>query len=318
MRRAYANLLSLLVLSAPIAFADELADGVLITHYVPGFGGPGEPHGCDDYMQLAAIGTCEDQNETVEFEDDVAIVEWYVLATWPEAKEFCGVEFGLGDYDPELVDVIDHAPCGVGAQTIPSYDPPWPEPNSGIAVTWDFDTPPSGNFVPVYMFQCRVYGSSYGTTTIPITADPMSSFLGFANCEAPPSVWYALESGVLGIHEPGDWVCPPGLAVEARACCLLYGPCLLLREEDCAEAGGVFFEEWDTCDPNPCPDPDLWYACCHGEDLHSCQMSNQLYCQAVLEGVWMEGIESCFPNPCEEFSPADETSWSRIKTLYAQ
>jgi len=50
--------------------------------------------------------------------------------------------------------------------------------------------------------------------------------------------------------------------------------------------------------------------CCHGEGFHSGQMSNQLYCQAVLEGV-----ELCLPSPCEEFSPAEQSTWSRIKTL---
>ncbi len=248
MPRSAVTFMLALAATAAIADADDLANGVFIAHYVPGFGGPGQPHGCDDYMQQARIETCAEQNETVCFEGSVAYVEWYVLAAWPEEKEFCAAEFGIGDYDPELVHLIGHNPCVNDASTIPSTDPPWPAPNSGIAIAWDIEDAPTGNFAPVYMFRCYVYGSAYGTTTIPIVPNPTyHHFLGFADCQVPPVTWDAIASGRLGIHEPGVWVCPPGWVSNVPDPSGETTPTeevnwgrikLLFREGSCADARG--------------------------------------------------------------------------------
>jgi len=354
MRRPTVTVLLALFALTAITSAEDLSNGVLITHYVPGFGGRYEPHGCEDYIQYARITSCDEQNEMATFPDYTTYVEWYVLAAWPEDREFCAVEFGLGDYNNGLVSFTEHGPCHPDATLLPTTDPPWPSPNSGIAIAFAHDAAPSGNFVPIYMFHTYAYGPYYGTTTIPLTTDPATDFIGFASCDVPPVVYACVEWGTLGINEPGEAVCPPGFG-EGFACCLGDGSCLLVYSSaSCDAAGGEFHSEWDSCDPNPCPVacclpdescvflsrhncealgglsyptydtcdpnpcPDRIYACCAGPDGHTCILVTRSACEEEYDGVWLPGEDTCYSNTCDDYTPTTETSWGLIKALYNQ
>ncbi len=200
-------ILSLVTTAA--ADPNDLAGGVLITHYVP-MGERYYPLGCDGYMQYARITTCSEQDPTVMLNDFANFIEWFVLAAWAEDKVFCGAEFGLGEYDPSMLIFLDHGPCGPDALWIPTSDPDWPAPNSGIAIAWGRDNSPSGNFVPIYQAACYAYGPYYGSTSVPLAPDPSQDFIGFASCEVPSVLYPAEDWGVLGINEPGVSVCPAG------------------------------------------------------------------------------------------------------------
>ena len=278
------------------AVADDLSGGAFICHNVPDMGYTtyveefaGEAPlswWCEQYVPLTS---CDDQVNAIYSDEDTFYDNFYVLVAWAQPKTFCAAEFGLGGYDSGLVSFSQHGACGVDPQSIPTTTPPWPAPNSGIAIAWAADNAPSGNFVPVYFFGCYLYGSGYGSTTIPLTEDPAQAFIGTASCDVPPVTYPAYEWGTLGINAEGASACfMPG--PEPEACC--FGPdCVLMLEDDCIAQGGEFYG--GVCDPNPCP-PDVPWACCFGYD---CVMLIEADC--IDQGGEFQGEDvTCDPNPC--------------------
>jgi len=279
------------------AFADNLTGGALICHTVPDLGYTtwveefgGEAPLSWWCQQLAPLASCDDQVNAIYGDDDTFYDNFYILAAWAEPKVFCAVEFGLGAYDTGLVSFPQHGACGVDPATIPTTDPAWPQPNSGIAVAWAVVNAPSGNFVPVYFFGCYLYGSYYGSTMMPLTTDPATDFAGFASCEVPPVTYDVFEMGAMGINEEGLFAC--GIPIPLEACC--FGAvCELLTEEDCITQGGDFYG--GPCDPNPCPGE--FTACCLC-DMSCLLVSAEEECYACGGVYWFPEIHSCDPNPC--------------------
>jgi len=340
-------------------WADDLSEGALICHNVPDLGyttwiedfGGEAPLSwwCAQYEPLAG---CEDQINAIYNDADTFYDNFFVLASWAEPKTFCAAEFGLGAYDAGLLSFVQHGACGWDPQSIPTTDPPWPAPNSGIAIAWAIENAPSGNFVPVYFFGCYMYGSYYGSTTVPLIPDPSADFIGFASCDAPPVTYPAYDWGALGLNEAGEaachvvpepWACCLGcecvmLTADecdelhgyfqgqgvpcdpnpcpscVYACCFYDGGCQDLFEEECAELGGTVYDDYWYCDPNPCP--DLWGACCFPEEGHPCLDDTfEEDCHEMGGAIWFVD-ETCETAPCDDYTPASTHSWGTIKDAY--
>ena len=327
------------------AVADDLSGGAFICHNVPNLGyttwveefsGQAPLNWwCDQYPPLTS---CDDQVNEIYSEEYTFYDNFYVLVAWADAKTFCAAEFGLGGYDSGLISFSQHGACGIDPQTIPTTDPAWPAPNSGIAIAWAADNAPSGNFLPVYFFGCYLYGSYYGSTTVPLTEDPAQEFIGTASCDVPPVTYPAYDWGTFGLNEAGDPACYEDVVREAccfdadcvlltmeeceaqegewaggpcdpnpclpqvGACCVI-GQCEVLTREECAEAGGTYQGDETTCDPNPCE-----AVCCY-EDMPArgqmaCVVTLEEDCATSFGGIFHPDEGSCEPNPCPQLEGA--------------
>lgn len=290
--------LALLAMVVGVAKADEhnLADGVLIAHYVPELGYTTEPPAlgwCGEYLANYAIDNCDDQNNRIDVSDFLP-ASWFVLAAWGEEKTWCAVEFGFGEYNPDHFVFGEYNPCFPQAG-LEITTPDWPGPGEGIALAVS-GHPWQGNFGPVIHFGGYAYGYG-GETMIPLDVDPPTGFAGTANCVSPPEQFAAVCLGGLGINMDGIWCCPP--MPEPWVCCdPETGACEILFEEECLAQG------WDwrpdlgqTCDPNPCPPPVVIRACCFEDG--SCALMERDPCAAV-GGIWHEEWDYCDPNPCPQ------------------
>ena len=96
-----------------------------------------------------AITQAPEQVNRIDGPDADAI--WFVLAAWHEDKEWCGVQFGFGDYDPNLFGVLEYWPVfPVEGLELPTSN--WPGPSSGTAFVTT-GNPWTGNYEPVYFFR---------------------------------------------------------------------------------------------------------------------------------------------------------------------
>lgn len=244
-------LMSIVVLGTvtPFAHADphNLAGGALIAHFVPEMGYRYDLS-CENYQQYFAISDCDEQVNSIHTSSYLPVV-WFVLAAFPEEKQWCGVEFGFSDYNQSVMAFSYYTPCYPpdGGLEIPSHD--WPGPNQGTAFVTT-GAPWVGEWQPVYMLAGYAYGY-YGSGLIQLVPDPTVShpFAGFGNCGTPPQVWDAALGG-MGINEPGTWVC---WGWENFVCCVGNECVVVQDEEECIALGGVFHPDWDNCGPpNPC------------------------------------------------------------------
>ncbi len=157
---------------------------------------------CREYWDHYRLEDCEDQVNRIDTTEPVI---WFVLAAWAEEKEWCGTEFGLGEYDPAAFGITDHGPCWPeDGLEIPTSS--WPGPGEGTAIVVA-GAPWEGNFVPVYWFA----GYAYEEGLIPLSADPATGFAGTSNCESPPQAWAADSLGGMGLFQDGVYACPAGL-----------------------------------------------------------------------------------------------------------
>jgi hypothetical protein len=238
------------------AWPHNLENGLLVAHHEPQveFSHDPPPGGwCELYAPYAISDTSQ-----VVARMDAGSGEgrvWFVLAAWSEEKEWCGVEFGLGDYDAALFAVTSSGPCFPPGGGLEIPGPGWPGPTSGTSFVvtsqpWD------GNFMPLYAFAGYVYAEA-GPGVIPLAEHPQSGFGGWGSCDTPPELYAAVCFGAMGVNTDGV-VCPfppPPLG----ACCL-EGSCLVLTEEECQELDMQWYPEWPSCDPNPCP--QITSLCC--------------------------------------------------------
>lgn len=199
---------------ALVATADvtDLSNGVFITHHPPElqFSGPPPPEDwCQQYHDNYGIDCCSQQNTTV---GEIGSAVWYVLSAWEEEKEFCGVQFGLGDFDPWLFGFVEYDICPPpGGQCLPPITTDgWPGPNEGIVyvVCGEPYVPWTGNFVPVYCFA----GYTYAEGVIPLryVDEWPFPYAGWGNCGAQPELYQATCLGALGILTDGSECCPEG------------------------------------------------------------------------------------------------------------
>jgi len=236
----------------------DLAGGVLIAHVPPGCEYSEGVDGCQRYWDEFEITSCEEQHNRIDPES-MASALWYVIAAWSEEKEWQTIQFGLGDYDPELCAFWPHeyGPCfsSLGTEI---HTPGWPGPNTGV-VLGASDVPWSGNYVPVYWFGGYAY-EYYGSSTLPLAMHPDYGSAGMGSCQMryslSPFFMYPTRTvdveclGALGIDTDGVSCCPEP---PASAACCANGNCLILTGEQCAAAGGLWHASWTSCDPNPCP-----------------------------------------------------------------
>lgn len=93
----------------------------------------------------------------------------------------------------------------------------------------------------------------------------------------------------------GAW--PVGCSAATAACCdLSTGTCTLETVDDCLASGGEFHLEWESCVPNPCPQPIG--ACCDLE-TGACSLITETECDGLgweFHPEW----DSCDPNPCPQ------------------
>jgi hypothetical protein len=192
---------------AGVAYGDptNLEDGVFIAHHPPGLQFSQGTDWCQKYIDEYAITSCKQQHNRIDLDGNVGESSvWYVLAAWSEAKEWCGTEFGFGQYDANIYGFLRWGPCSPqGELELPTDN--WPAPNEGTAITTT-STAWSGNFVPVYYFA----GYAYYEGVIPVAADPATGFGGTGNCATPPEAWAAADFGGMGLFTAGTYVCPGG------------------------------------------------------------------------------------------------------------
>ena len=140
------------------------------------------------------------------------------------------------------------------------------------------------------------YRGAMGINTEGIRAAP--STVPVAVCCIGTSCVVQTEAGCADLG--GEWypgwgeICDPNPCDPVRVCC--FGTttlsCGLLTESLCLSrpGPGVWHEEWESCDPDPCKTA----ACCNGE---VCTLHTELEC-VNISGTWLETIEDCDPNPC--------------------
>jgi len=320
-----------------VAKADptNLAGGVLIMHHPAGmvYSSEAPAEGwCAHYSTNYGITSADQQVNRTDVTGDN--VFWFVISAWAEDKEFCGVEFGVGAYDPDAIaiDASMSVACGNGFAPLEIPSGTWPEPNTGIALARPAEADPwTGNFVPVYCFVGYTYAPG---TVIQLTTNPATEFAGWASCGTPPVPAAATCLGAFGILQDGVY-CEPPTDVEG-ACCFGGGVCQILLQDECDTAGGTWDGSPVCTDPNPCP--VTWACCTHDEETgeetcqdltqnqcaaqqgvwHSgqacatytcpsiraccvdqfCQLTTESDCDNVYQGTWKSDAFSCSPNPC--------------------
>jgi hypothetical protein len=347
--------LALLGFVAASAQAMDLSNGLFLAHNPPeilySFDAPVDGW-CAEYMMYQVNDLAQIvPNHEGEFVDGFELGLFYVLAAWEVGpKVWRGVQFGLGDYDGTKFAIIDPLACypGEGLE-IPGTG--WPGPNTGTALvvtdaSWD------GNYLPVYFFGGYMY--YYGVPTdIPLTPHPDDGFGGFASDDVPPveyqayndyGVFSIMGEGHVGefpgapvgaccldeftcvdgtyeadcIDQGGRWmgaqsVCDEELCLLPHACCFPDGSCLDLLEADCMDIGGDWLGDM-MCEPdNPCPQPT---ACCVPGPPHMCYIVYSEQDCMDMQGIWLPDVSECEDDTCDPYTPAENTSWGTIKSMY--
>jgi hypothetical protein len=180
-------------------------------------------------------------------------VVWFVIAAFSEEKQWCGVQFGMSDYNPEIMYYTAWGPCYPPDGGLELSSDGWPGPLEGTAFV-STGTPWEGNWLPMYWFYAYAYGYS-GPGVVQLVPDPsvMVPFAGFGNCEIPAGVWDAALGG-MGVNHPGTWIC---WSPDDYVCCVGEDCVIVHSEDECTALGGEFHPEWSSCGPpNPClPSP---------------------------------------------------------------
>jgi len=282
---------------AACAQPEDLDGGVFIVHSPPGLVYTDTEDYCTAYASQWAITSCDQEHPRV---DSYEVTVWYVLAAWNEAKRFCGVEFGLGAYDPDLCGFADDSPCPASALIIPYGS--WPGPGTGVSLAaagepWD------GNFLPVYFFAAYAYYAGQ----VPLAVHPGTGFAGFADCLTPPTSYPAVAFGAMGLFQDGVPACPPPVF---HVCCVCQECYLVLTEDECAGMGGFYIPHWHSCEGVPCSEMPV--ACCIG---HECVLVHEEDCE-IMMGHSLPGVCYCDPNPCDVYTPAGASNWGAIKAIY--
>lgn len=286
------------------AESTDLEWGVFIAHYVPelGFSSDPPPEGwCEAYWSYP-LGSCEDQNNRIDVTGWLPC-SWYVLAAWEEEKEWCGGEFGFGNYDARVFAFGEYGACYPEAG-LENSTGNWPGPNEGTIFLVS-GSPWAGNFLPIYYFGGYAY-SDFGPEVITLDVNPTTGSAGTRNCLQPPESWEAIELGGLGINADGILVCPEG--PRAVCCDTLTYDCYILSQGDCEAIGGRWLPMWSGGCPVPC-EP---HVCCVGPD---CYLVPWIQCHEMY-GVWDSLLDSCEPNPCGSPSPTQGATWGGIKSHY--
>jgi FlgD Ig-like domain len=223
----------------------SLAGGCIIAHDPGGIAYSYGSDWNDRYWTEFALEDCSELDTELSLSDEAQV--WYVLFAFSHEATTCGVQFGFGDYDPECWAFVDWGTCpGSSPMVIPTDG--WPGPNEGVAIVAT-DEQWTGAINPVAWFA----GYAYAVGEIPISVEPSQDFAGFGNCQAPASVFAAASFGSMGLGQPGV-ACSPE---TFEAVCCINTDCRILSIYECTMAGGFWFGDNESCDPEPCALADV-------------------------------------------------------------
>lgn len=334
-------------ITAAGAGPSDLDDGVFICHYDPAMVASVPDEGyCQQYLDGFAIASCGEQNPSIDVETPVV---WFILAAWGEAKEWCGVEFGFGDFDPNDFTFTASGGCGpTGVIEIPMDG--WPGPNLGTALVTTGGLQWEGDFQPVYYFEGYNY---YGVTALmPLGPNPDTGLGGCGNCLTPPVQFPPFCYGTMGLMQAGVECCPPtgdptgacciaddieycqilteadciaaggeylgddticdGACPATGACCQAGGACDIMTQSTCETVGGDYQGDGVTCVTADCP--IIWACCIAGE----CFLMTEEECDDGGVAPWRTWFpeEVCGEGGIDCTTPIEETSWGQIKAIY--
>jgi hypothetical protein len=89
--------------------------------------------------------------------------------------------------------------------------------------------------------------------------------------------------------------------------CTATGTYYLICDAYGTDTGGTFTLTYEIT----CPTPE--YVCCVG---HDCYLLTEAEC-AEMQGIWHPEWDDCGPpNPCDIYTPADKSTWGKIKDTY--
>ncbi|MBD3236558.1 MAG: hypothetical protein GF330_07630, partial [Candidatus Eisenbacteria bacterium] len=261
----------------------NLTGGVFLCHHDPSIAySVPEDDWCAVYREYA-LESCAEQNPSIMTTEERV---WFVLSAFTSEKQWCGAEFGFGDYAADLFHFTGWGACAPGEYLeLPSEQ--WPGPGEGTAMV-TVEQPWRGQIEPVYYFTGYIDQGAPGQ--IPLDVDPLTGFAGWGNCLSPPQTYATGCHPALGLMMEGSECYPEA----PRYACCLGEECHLLTPDECQEIGGVLHTEATDCGPpNPCLPPEL--VCCVGEE---CRILTQAECED-LGGVFHPEYEDCGPpNPC--------------------
>jgi hypothetical protein len=126
MRRAILLSVGLLMIGTAHGDSSNLEGGVLIAHHPAGLQYSAGTDWCQRYVEEFAIDSCSEQHNRIDLDgNEGQSPVWFVLAAWTENKQWCGTEFGLGQYDPDVYAFTEWGPCSPGENLeIPTEN--WP------------------------------------------------------------------------------------------------------------------------------------------------------------------------------------------------
>jgi len=97
----------------------NLEGRVFIAHHPPGVQYSQGVDCCQAYLESFAIDSCSEQHGRIDLDGNEGESSiWYVLAAWTEEKQWCGAEFGFGEYEPDAYAFIEWGPCSPGENLV--------------------------------------------------------------------------------------------------------------------------------------------------------------------------------------------------------
>ncbi|MBU1947871.1 MAG: hypothetical protein KJ927_04100, partial [Candidatus Eisenbacteria bacterium] len=190
------------------------------------------PHQCEDLRPYAA--------------PDSFGVEWFIVVAVSRPTydtQISHVTFGIGDYDPDLLEIVYAQPCMTPPRPLEIPTLNWPGPNSGTTLSWS-PACLDGGIQPVYNF--GVY--AYGPGSIPLDAHPIFP-TGVVDCMVDTQKDLFDGMGVMGCRgnigqNPN---CP---SEEEMGACCFFSSCKQMTKDKCRAQGGDWVE--GPCDEQSC------------------------------------------------------------------
>jgi len=229
---------------------------------------------------------------------DAAIWKVYAAFVPGSSPRLMGLTWGV-TYDMSNIILPFYGKCG----DFELNDDGWPQSGKGSTVTWN--TVQTSILTAVYYFGAYTYGAP-GVLAL----GPNPSQGGYFGDDSVPAILDPIAGyGAMGFDMPGALVCP-GVVPTGACCDPNTGGCVLTPADQCM-APDVWHPEWQSCDPNPCPPPQVIGACCN-PDTGECVLTTAADCAYNWHPEWT----SCDPNPCPPPTPAEKASWGQIKHAY--